>query len=295
MKAFRTFLAVIAGLPLSLHALDTSKIEAATGLKGTWNEEEQVFKITVPRGDLGVTVDGWKMPAFMGLTTWVAFKDGKNAEAMAMGDLVLFQDEVNPVMSVLLDAGIAVTALHNHFFHDVPKVYFLHIEAEGQPDKLAGDVRAALEKVKAIRSNATKPADSFGGGIPEKSEITSAPLAAALNAKPQEKDGMVKFVIGRKTTMPCGCEVGKEMGINTWAAFAGTDDNAVVDGDFACLESELQPVLRRLRAGGINIVAIHHHVTGENPRILFLHYWGRGKAQDLAHTIKESLARTSRD
>jgi hypothetical protein len=295
MKAFRTFLAVIAGLPLSLHALDTSKIEAATGLKGTWNEEEQVFKVTVPRGDLGVTVDGWKMPAFMGLTTWVAFKDGKNAEAMAMGDLVLLQDEVNPVMSVLLDAGIAVTALHNHFFHDVPKVYFMHIEAEGQPDKLAGDVRAALEKVKAIRSNATKPADSFGGGIPEKSEITSAPLAATLNAKPQEKEGMVKFVIGRKTTMPCGCEVGKEMGINTWAAFAGTDDNAVVDGDFACLESELQPVLKRLRAGGINIVAIHHHVTGENPRILFLHYWGRGKAQDLAHTIRESLARTSRD
>jgi hypothetical protein len=295
MKAFRTFLAVIAGLPLSLHALDTSKIEAATGLKGTWNEEEQVFKITVPRGDLGVAVDGWKMPAFMGLTTWVAFKDGKNAEAMAMGDLVLLQDEVNPVMSVLLDAGIAVTALHNHFFHDVPKVYFMHIEAEGQPDKLAGDVRAALEKMKAIRSNATKPADSFGGGIPEKSEITSAPLAATLNAKPQEKEGMVKFVIGRKTTMPCGCEVGKEMGINTWAAFAGTDDNAVVDGDFACLESELQPVLKRLRAGGINIVAIHHHVTGENPRILFLHYWGRGKAQDLAHTIKESLARTSRN
>lgn len=285
MKAFRTFLMAIAGLPLNLLALDTTKIEAGTGLKGTWNEEEQVFKVTVPRGDLDVTVDGWKMPAFMGLTTWVAFKDGKNAETMAMGDLVLLQDEVNPVMSILLDAGIAVTALHNHFFNDSPNVYFMHIEAEGKADKLAGDVRAALEKVKAIRAATPQPADSFGGGIPGKSAITAAPLAEILNTKPQEKDGMVKFVIGRETTMPCGCEVGKEMGINTWAAFAGTDDNAVVDGDFACLENELQPVLKRLRAGGIHIVAIHHHVIGETPRILFLHYWGRGKAANLAGTI----------
>lgn len=289
MKTLRKLPALLVCLPLTLSALDTAKIEKMTGLKGTLNEEEKVFKVTFPRGDLGITVDEWKMPAFMGLTTWAAFTEGKKEEAMVMGDLVLLQDEVNPVMSTLLDAGLSVTALHNHFFHDEPKAYFMHIEGEGAAEKLAAGVRAALDKMKEIRAASAKPAGSFGGGIPEKSAITAAPLAALIGGKPQEKDGMVKFVIGRTARMSCGCEVGKEMGVNTWAAFAGTDDNAVVDGDFACLESELQSVLKSLRAGGINIVAIHHHMTMENPRYIFLHYWGRGKATDLAAKVKAAL------
>ena len=100
---------------------------------------------------------------------------------------------------------------------------------------------------------------------------------------------MAKFVFGREVTMDCSCPAGKEMGVNTWAAFAGADDNALVDGDFAVLESELQPVLKSLRSDGINIVAIHSHMTGETPRMLFLHYWGRGKAADLASSIKKAL------
>jgi hypothetical protein len=288
MKPSLIFSALVC-LPLTLSALDTAKIEEATGLKGTFNEEEEVFKVIFPRGDLGITVDEWKMPAFMGLTTWAAFTEGKKDEAMVMGDVVLLQDEVNPVMSALLDSGLSVTALHNHFFNDDPKAYFMHIEGEGSADKLAAGVRAALDKVKEIRAASAQPAKSFVGGIPEKSAITAAPLTTALGGKPQEKDGMVKFVFGRKAKMPCGCEVGKEMGVNTWAAFAGTDDNAVVDGDFACLESELQLVLKKLRDGGINIVAIHNHMTMENPRYIFLHYWGRGRAVDLATKLKSAL------
>lgn len=234
-------------------------------------------------------MDEWKMPAFMGLTTWAAFVDGKANDAMVMGDFVLLQDEVNPVMSTLLDSGLTVTALHNHFFYDDPKAFFMHIGGEGTTEQLAKGVSAALDKVKQIRTALPQPAKSFGGGIPEKSSITTAPLVAMLGGKPTEKDGMVKFVIGRKATMPCGCEVGKEMGVNTWAAFAGTDDNAVVDGDFACLETELQGVLKSLRSGGINIVAIHQHMTLENPRYIFLHYWGRGKASDLAAKLKTAL------
>lgn len=134
----------------------------------------------------------------------------------------------------------------------------MHIAGEGSVEKLAKAVRAGLDKVKEIRAASPQPAKSFGGGIPEKSAITAAPLTAVLGGKPQEKDGMVKFVIGRTAKMACGCEIGKEMGVNTWAAFAGTDDNAVVDGDFACLEGELQGVLKTLRAGGIHIVAIDH-------------------------------------
>ncbi len=290
MKFITTLTMLGICLPMIASALDSSKIEEITGLKGALNEEEQVFKVTSPRGDLAITVDEWKMPAFMGLTTWAAFTAGKEREreTMVMGDLVLLQDEVNPVMSVLLDAGLSVTALHNHFFNDDPKAFFMHIEGEGGVEKLAQGVHAALDKVKEIRTASPQPAKSLGG-IPQKNSISTAPLVAVLGSKSAEKDGMVKFVFGRKTKMPCGCEIGKEMGVTTWAAFAGADDNAVVDGDFACLETELQAVLKSLRAGGINIVAIHQHMTRENPRYIFLHYWGLRKAADLATKLKSTL------
>lgn len=288
MKLFPTCVALCVW-PMCLTALDNQKIETLTGLKGTFNEAEKVFKVTTPRGDLGVKVDSWQMPAFMGLTTWAAFTEGKSSEAMVMGDLVLMQDEVNPVMSTLLEAGVEVTALHNHFFYDEPKAYFMHISGEGGLEALAKGVRAALDRVKEIRTSTPTPNKSFGGNMPTTNEITATSLATVFGTKPQEKDGMAKFVFGRTAKMQCGCEVGKEMGVNTWAAFAGTDDNAVVDGDFACLEDELQGVLKSLRTGGINIVAIHHHMTKENPRYVFLHYWGRGKASDLAGKIKAAL------
>lgn len=280
-------LAIAALLPLTTQAaLDTNGIERITGLKGAWNAAEGVFKVTAPRNDVAVKVDEWKMPPFMGLTSWAAFLAGKKEGAMVMGDFVLFEDEVNPVMSAALDHGLQVTALHNHFFHAEPQVYFMHIGGEGSVEKLAGGVKAALAKMKEIRAANPQPVKSFGGGIPEKSAISAAPLAETFTAKPQEKDGMVKFVFGRVARMDCGCEVGKEMGVNTWASFGGTDDNAVVDGDFASREDELQPVLKSLRGAGINIVAIHHHMIGETPRYVFLHYWGRGKAADLAKAIK---------
>jgi rhodanese-related sulfurtransferase len=162
----------------------------------------------------------------------------------------------------------------------------MHIGGEGSVEKLAGGVKAALAKMKEIRAANAQPVKSFGGGIPEKSAISAAPLAEAFTATPLVKDGMVKFVFGRVARMDCGCEVGKEMGVNTWASFGGTDDNAVVDGDFACREDELQPVFKSLRGAGINVVAIHHHMIGETPRYVFLHYWGRGKAADLAKAIR---------
>jgi hypothetical protein len=269
--------------------LDTNRIEQLTGLKGTWNAAEGVFKITQPRNDLPVSVDGWKMPPFMGLTSWAAFKAGKGQDAMVMGDLVLFEDEVNPVMSALLDAGIEVTALHNHFFYDEPRVYFMHLGGEGPAEYLATGVKLAFAKAKEIRAANPAPRHGFGGSIPSPSNIAAAPLEAEFGSKAQTKDGMVKFVMGREATMDCGCKVGADMGVNTWAAFAGTDADAVVDGDFVVRESELQTVLKSLRTSGVNIVAIHHHMTGEEPRYLFLHYWGRGAARSLAQSLKNAL------
>jgi len=292
----QSLLAVLALFPaLSVAALDSAKIESATGLKGTLNEAEGVFKVTAPRSDVKVAVDGWQMPPFMGLTSWAAFTEGKKAEAMVMGDLVLFQDEVNPVMSAAFEHGLAVTALHNHFFYDEPKVYFMHIAGEGTTEKLAAGVKAALDKVKEIRAAKPELAKSFGKAFaPEKNAISGDRVDAVLGLKGQAKDGMFKVVIGRRAKMPCGCEVGKEMGVNTWAAFAGTDDNALVDGDFVVLESELQPVLKSLRKDGINIVAIHHHMTMEEPRYLFLHYWGRGATSELAQAVKNALDQTKK-
>lgn len=276
--------------PLSSAPLDTNRLEQLTGLKGTLNAVEGVFKVTAPRNDVKIAVDGWNMPPFMGLTTWAAFIEGKRAEAMVLGDLVLFQDEVNPVMSVLFANGVGVTALHNHFFFDEPKVFFMHIDAEGTFKQLATGVRLALAATKEIRSANPTPGKLFGNGFaPTTNSITGKTIEEMLGVKGQAKDGMFKVVIGRPAKMACGCDVNKEMGVNTWAAFAGTDDDALVDGDFAATEAELQTVLKTLRAEGINIVAIHHHMTQETPRYLFLHYWGKGSAVSLAGSLKKAL------
>ncbi len=268
--------------------LDTAKVDSLTGLKGKLNEKEGVYKITFPRNDVNVVVDGWTMPPFMGLGTWAAFKESKTG-AIVMGDTVLFEDEVNAAMSAALDNGLGVTALHNHFFFDQPKVFFMHIEGEGTADKLAAAVKKIYDAIKETRTANSQPKDSFGArSLPEKSSITAAPLNEIFGLLGESKDGMVKFTIGRPAKMH-GTDIDKDMGVNTWAAFAGSDDNAIVDGDFAVTEDELQPVLKSLLKDKINIVAIHQHMTHEESRIMFFHYWGRGAAKDLANAIKGGL------
>src|SRR5213592_1395105 len=285
-QIFATALALIAFVyAAEATDLNTARIDELTGLKGKMNQKEGVYKVTFPRNDVKVVVDAWTMPPFMGLGTWAAFTPTKDG-AMVMGDTVLFEDEVNAAMSAALDNGLNVTALHNHFFFDHPKVYFMHIEGEGTVEKLAAAVRKVYDTAKQIRAASPNPKDSFGAApLPEKSSITAAPLNEIFGAQGESKDGMVKFTFGRPATMH-GVKIDKDMGVNTWAAFAGSDDNAVVDGDFAVTEDELQPVLKSLLKEKINIVAIHQHMTHEEPRIMFFHYWGRGKAKDLAQAIK---------
>jgi hypothetical protein len=229
------------------------------------------------------------MLPFMGLGTWASFTQGSHTEAMVMGDTVLFEDEANPAMSTALENGLSVTALHNHFFFDHPKVYFMHIEGEGTVEQLAGAVRKVYDKIKEIRAANPQPRDSFGAAsLPEKSSISAEPLNKIFGMSSETNNGMVKFTIGRSATMH-GVKINNVMGVNTWAAFAGSDDNAVVDGDFAVTEDELQPALKAIRVGGISIVAIHSHMTHEQPRILFFHYWGRGPAKKLAEAIQGAL------
>jgi Domain of Unknown Function (DUF1259) len=269
--------------------LDPVAIEQGTGLKGQLIAEESVFKVTKPRTDVKIQVDGWTMPPFMGLSSWAAFTPAHvESQVAMMGDTVVFEDEVNPVMSTAFDAGLEVTALHNHFFFDEPKVYFMHIGGHGETKALAAGVKKVYDKITEIRAANPTPVKTFPGNIASPSSITAAPLETALGMKGQTNQGMFKVVIGRTATMH-GLPIGKEMGVNTWAAFAGSDEAAVVDGDFAMLEGELQPVLHGMRKEGINIVAIHQHMSTEQPRIFFLHYWGKGKALDLAQSLKRVL------
>jgi hypothetical protein len=275
--------------------IDEKAVAAATGTKT--EAADGVVKASFPRADVPVEVDGNKLAPFMGLTSWVAFTPGKlGVEAMMMGDLVLFEDEVSRAMSTLIDAGVSVTALHNHFFYSKPAVFFMHVEGEGAVATLGGAVKKVMDGIGELRKKTPKPLDRSGvAALPARNVIDAAKLDATFGVKGQSKDGMYKAAMGRAATASCGCKIGKPMGVNTWAAFAGTDDDAVVDGDFAVAESELQPVLKALRAGNIDVVAIHSHMTGETPRILFLHYWGRGKSADLAAVVKKALDLTAWD
>ena len=266
-------------------SLDTSKIEELTGAKGKLDEKEGAFKVSVPRSDLSVTAAGVRLTPPLGLTSWAAFQRA-GSHTMVMGDLVLLEDQVNPVMTVALDNGLQVTALHNHFSWDTPKVMFMHIGGMGDEAALATAVGKVFTKIKDTSGGkGTVPNADID---PAKTSLAPEKIEAILGSKGELKDGVYKVVIGRTTKMD-GTEIGATMGVNTWAAFAGSDDKAIVDGDFAMLESELQGVLKALRGAGINVVAIHQHMVGESPRIMFLHYWGIGSTQDLAKGLKSAL------
>jgi hypothetical protein len=215
----------------SASKLDTAKIEALTGAKGAFNEKEGVFKVSFPRTDLNVTAAGVHLTPPMGLTAWAAFTK-VGAHTAVMGDMVLTEDQVNPAMSAALDNGLTVTALHNHFFWEQPRVMFMHIGGVGDESKLAAAVGKVFE---AMKQQGPVPEASID---PASSTLDAKKIEAVLGRKGEMTKGVYKVTIGRETKM-AGHTMGNTMGVNTWAAFAGTDDRAVVDGDFAMLESEL--------------------------------------------------------
>lgn len=264
--------------------LDTARIEQITGIKGKWNEKEGVFKVEMPRSDLAVTAAGTKMIPPLGLTAWAAFTKA-GSHVVVMGDMVLTEDQVNPAMSAALDNGLQVTALHNHFFWEQPRVMFMHIGGMGDEATLANGVAKVFG---ALKEKFDVPSASID---PASTSLDPKKIDAVLGRSGELNKGVYKVTIGREVKMG-GHTMGNAMGVNTWAAFAGSDDQAIVDGDFAMLEGELQGVLKALRKAGINIVAIHQHMTGESPRMLFLHYWGVGRTEDLARGLKSALGQT---
>jgi hypothetical protein len=232
-------------------------------------------------------VDGIKLPPAAGLGSWAAFVGG-GEKAMVMGDTVVFEDEVDTAMDAAFNAGLEVTGLHNHFFFDAPKVYFMHVGGHGDAVQLAGGIRAVWDAIKAVRAARPEPAQSFGGPVPESGKLDAEAISKTVGHPAESIGEVVKVTIGRSGRMHDQA-VGGSMGLTTWAAFAGSNALAVADGDVIMTANEIQPVLRALRKNGFHVVALHNHMVGEQPPFYFVHFWGRGAGSDLARGFRGVL------
>lgn len=295
MRLFRRYCAISIVLLVLLHAAsaasygvpDIKRIERLTGAKATFIEREQVVKVSYPRTDLSVVVDGVSVTPAMGLTSWAAFRDdGTGKTMMVTGDIVMPEDEVNDTLAVALNGGLDVTAIHNHFMWDIPRVMFMHIEGRGEEKALASVVGRIFE---IARNASDTTADLPAPSSPSAPPIDPAPIEEVLGSKAEISHDTLKFTFGKITRLG-GVSVGPSMGVSSWAAFTGTDDTAAVAGDFAAYDDEMQPVLKALNKAGINIVAVHNHFLGDDPHVMFLHYWAKGPAIELAKGIKAALA-----
>jgi hypothetical protein len=266
--------------------LDADRIAAAAQAKAT-TTPDGVVRLAWARTDVAVKVDGMPLRPFAGLGSWAAFTKAPHG-AMVMGDTVVFQDEVTPAMDAAFAHGLDVTGLHNHFFYDEPKVYFMHIGGAGEPEALAAGVKAVWDAIKQVRADHASPTERFPGEAPRGGTLDAAAIERAVGHKAQAQDGVVKVTIGREGAMH-GVRVGGSMGLTTWAAFSGGDELAAIDGDFIMTAGEVQPVLRALRKAGIHIVALHNHMVGEQPVFYFTHFWGKGPARVLAQGFRSAL------
>jgi hypothetical protein len=255
----------------------------------TGDYKSNVLKVNIPRNDLHMTIAGYSVPTPFGFGGWFAMTKGDGGEEVLMGDLVLTQEEVNPVMSALLDHGLEVTALHNHFFWDDPRVFFVHIHGHGKATDLADQIKPAVDLIGHATTAATAPKSTTSA--PAAGALDTARIAKIVGHEGEQNGPVYKITIGRDdlSVKEMGATINARMGLNTWAAFVGTNDDAVVAGDIAMLESEVPPTLKALRSHALDVVAIHHHMINSRPMVIFLHYWGRGPAEKLATGFKAAL------
>jgi hypothetical protein len=272
---------------VSAASLDAAVIGRAAGVKAT-AQSDGVVKIGWSRADVPVTVDGMRLSPAAGLGSWAAFSPMADGSAMVMGDTVVFQDEVDAAMDAAFAHGLTVTALHNHFFYDTPKVYFMHIGGEGSPETLAAGVKAVWTAIRAVRSAHPRPAVGFAGMTPMAGHIDAGALGKIVGQPAVDMQGVAKITIGRSGSMQ-GMQVGGSMGLTTWAAFSGSDEAAAMDGDFIMTAAQVQPVLHALRKAGIHVVALHNHMMDVQPDLYFTHFWGKGEATELARGFRAAL------
>src|SRR5260370_30006425 len=253
--------------------------------------KSNVLKINIARNELKVTIDGIATPTPFGFGGWLAMTKGDGGNDVMMGDLVLLEDEVNPVMSALLSNGLEVTALHNHFFFESPRIFYMHVHGHGKAADLATKAKPAID---LIGHGSTLHQSTVSGGSSNVSagQIDIAKIAKLVGHEGEQSGPVYKITIGRDdlNLKEMGATINARMGLNTWAAFFGSDSNAEIAGDVAMLAQEVTPVLKALRANGLNVVAIHNHMTGGQPTVYFLHYWRTGSAENLATGFKAPLS-----
>jgi hypothetical protein len=262
-------------------------------LKKQGDYKDNVLKINIPRNDLAVSVDGVPIPTPFGFGGWLAMTKGSGGHHVMMGDLVLLQEEVNPVMTAMLDNGLEVTALHNHFFFEEPRIFYMHVMGHGTPQELAQRAKPGLDLIGTIARHQTRDMVSRAkpGTLSGTGQLDTAKIAKIVGRQGEQNGTVYKITVGRDdlTIEEMGARINSRMGLNTWAAFTGSDQNAAIAGDVAMLESEVQPVLKALRANNLSIVAIHQHMLDTQPNIVFLHYWGTGPAEKLATGFRAAL------
>jgi hypothetical protein len=270
---------------------DYKAVLSALGKSGDF--KDGVLKVNIPRSDLRVTIRQRAVPTPLGFGGWVAFTKAADGMDVMMGDLVLTEDEVNPVMSAVLNQGLQVTALHNHFFWEQPRIFYMHVHGMGRAAEIAAKLTPALDLITQAIKRAAPPAAAAAAPA---SSLDGAALAKIVGHGGEQNGPVYKITIGRPDIdlREHGAVINARMGLNTWAAFAGTPDDAIVAGDVAMLESELTKVLTVLRANDIDVVAIHHHMTGVDPMVVFLHYYGTGPAERLAKAVRAAVDQLGR-
>ena len=293
-----------------LSAADIAAIEAAMGKKGTYVEAQATHTIALPRNDLRMTIKGEAVPIPFGFGGWVAIKrtlDGKSA--VLMSDTVLLQEEVNPLISAALANGLEIGAIHDHFFYEKPRIVYMHLMGLGSPAGLARQFAATLKDSKLLPANQLLPpaggspataqfsnGASAAGPSKDENQFNLAELDQVVRYQGTVNGSVYKYTVGRDDLqcLMMGTEMTAAIGLNSWAAFAGKQANAHIAGDIAMLEHEVNPVIRALRTHKLEVVAVHNHMLGETPRILFLHYYGRGPAAQLATGFRAALDQLGR-
>jgi hypothetical protein len=273
----------------SAQAVDWDKVDAALGRKATVAGD--VHRYGFPRTDLTVTLDGVTIKPALALGGWLAFKPAHGG-AMVMGDLVLLEAEINPVMRVLLENGLEVTAIHNHVLRGNPATFYMHVGGHGDPEKMATVILQALQSSKTPLIPPAPPAQQPA------IELDTAQLDQIIGAKGQANGGVYGFAVPRRDPVKeGGMEIAPPgpMGVATAINFQPTGGGkAAITGDFVLTGEEVQAVMKALRANGIDVTAIHSHMLDEQPRLIFMHFWANDDAIKLAKGIREALDKTAR-